>query len=123
MVGMHEMRKLVHDDVFDALHGLVDQMKIEIKRSLLKIAAAPARPHGADANGGGCMYVLPLPLGQRKIECIKARQDEILMARTYDGEQPFFLLCQLRFCQRWRDVLLLPSCLGYSRLDLVAATH
>ena len=95
------MGKFVHDDVFDALVGLIDEVEIEIQRSLFEVAASPARFHGMDADGGRSRDKPPLFIGQRQCKRFKARQDHSLVAIVNDGLQAFFFVRLLRggqFC-------------------------
>ena len=91
MVGLDEMRKLMHYDVFDALDRLIDQVQIEVECSLFEITASPAAFHGMDANGLGRYDELPLLIGQGQIKGGKARQDHGFVAILNDLQQAFLL--------------------------------
>ena len=99
MVGTEKVGKFVHNNVFDALTGPVDQIKIEVQRALLEITASPSRFHGVDADGSGQGDETALLVGQT--ERRHTRQDEVLVAIVNDGQQAFLFARLLRggqFC-------------------------
>ena len=89
MIRANKVSKLVHDDVFDALARLIDQIKVEIQCALFEIAAAPARFHGvnADSVGGHDEAALLVRHGKRG----KARDDQAPVTFANDSEQLLFL--------------------------------
>ena len=84
MIRANKVSKLVHDDVFDALVRLIDQIKVEIQCALFEIAAAPARFHGVYVDGGGRGDEAALLVRHGKRG--KARNHQAAMALVNNGK-------------------------------------